>query len=96
MTIERRIEEILEKRARWGQLHREPVQLDEVVEIIHYFRKVVTGLQDQIEEQRNSADLSAADKIEELQAKLSEATGRVGGLQRRINKLERELEEAQK
>lgn len=87
--IEKRIEEIKERAAKWGKLHEERVTGEELKAIIAHFEQKLEDCQGAFGEQER-AFRRRVDEINQAHAKAQqELTGRIGGLQRKVNSLEK-------
>lgn len=87
--IEARIEEIKDRAKRWGKLHNEKVTHDELLAIIEHFEAIIM---DQAREFRaqERAHRQRADQINQRHAtEKAQLTGKIGGLQKTINRLKR-------
>lgn len=86
--VETRIREIKAKRARWGQLHQEPVKLDEVLEIIEHFETTAADRERELKAYERRFRQTIAERDRTHASKVAELNGRIGGLQRKLNQKE--------
>jgi len=87
-----RIEEIKERAERWGKLHNEKVTHDELLAIIEHFE---AKIMDQAREYR-AQERSYRQRVDQINQRhateKAQLTGRIGGLQKAIKRLEKDGE----
>lgn len=85
-TVEEMIQDVKEIGGKWGQLaNKNKLAYPEIAQIISYY-------EDQINNELEAAAEASQDENAELRAKIQEHSGKVGGLQKRVNSLTKQVD----
>ena len=88
MSIEQRIEEIKERAKRWGKLHNEKVTHEELLAIIAFYEQHISDHAREYRAQERSFRQKLDQERQRHATEKAQLTGRIGGLQKQIKRLE--------